>query len=116
VPPHTPPQIIVYAGERHLAVDQGLAALAAGRVPFYQRDQDLLRICLIKLKLSNGDDVRVPAVSIVTLPMLMRALSRCATWCKFNDKNKLVRIDHPQPSAPREIGASSTSRASDGQP
>jgi len=76
VPPHTPPQIIVYAGERHLAVDQGLAALAAGRVPFYQRDQDLLRICLIKLKLSNGDDVRVPAVSIVTLPMLMRALSR----------------------------------------
>jgi len=75
VPPHTLPQIIVYAGERHLAVDQGLAALAAGRVPFYQRGQDLVRICLIKLKLSNGDDVRVPAVSIVTLPMLMRALS-----------------------------------------
>ena len=69
--------------------------MAAGRVPFYQRDQDLLRICLIKLKLSNGDDVRVPAVSIVTLPMLMRALSRCATWCKFNDKKTLVRIDPP---------------------
>ena len=95
VPPHTLPQIIVYAGERHLAVDQGLAALAGGRVPFYQRGQDLVRICLIKLKLSNGDDVRVPAVSIVTLPMLMRALSRCATWCKFNDKKKLVRIDPP---------------------
>ena len=94
VPPHTPPQIIVYAGERHLAVDAGLAALKAARMPFYQRGQDLVRISLIKLKLSNGDDVRVPAVSIVTLPMLMRALGRCANVVQIQRQEE-TRQDRP---------------------
>jgi hypothetical protein len=50
---HTLPQIIVYAGERHPAVDQDW--------PHWQpvvcrsiSAPDLVRICLIKLKLSNG--------------------------------------------------------------
>ena len=69
--------------------------MAAARVPFYQRGKDLVRVCLIKLKLSNGKNVRVPAVSIVTRPMLMRALGRCATWHAYNRELDLVRIDPP---------------------
>ena len=99
VPPHTLPQIIVYAGERHLAVDQGLAALAAGRVPFYQRGKDLVRVCLIKLKLSNGKRSACPPSRSSRQPMLMRALGRCATWCKYNNEIELVRIDPPATSA-----------------
>jgi putative DNA primase/helicase len=47
------------------------------------------------LKLSNGKNVRVPAVSIITRPMLMRALSRTATWHAYNKELDLVRIDPP---------------------
>ena len=94
-PPHALPEIIVAGGERPTVADAGLAAMAAARVPFYQRGKDLVRVCLIKLKLSNGDDVRVPAVSIITRPMLMRALGRCATWHAYNKELDLVRIDPP---------------------
>jgi hypothetical protein len=59
---------------------QGWPQWLVARVPLYQRVKDIVRVCLIKLKLSNGKDVQVPAVSIVTRPMLMRALSRCAKW------------------------------------
>jgi putative DNA primase/helicase len=93
--PDALPEIIVVNGERHLAADAGLAAMAAARVPFYQRGKDLVRVCLTKLKLSTGNDVHVPAVAIVTRSMLMRALSRCATWHAYNSEVELVRIDPP---------------------
>jgi putative DNA primase/helicase len=93
--PDALPEIIVAAGERHFAADAGLAAMAAAKVPFYQRDKDLVRVCLIKMKLSNGKKARIPAVSIITRPMLMRALSQSATWHAYNKEFDLVRIDPP---------------------
>jgi putative DNA primase/helicase len=90
------PKIIVAGGERPNVADAGLAAMAAARVPFYQRGKDLVRVCLVKLKLSNGGDVRAPAVSIVTRPMLMRALGRCAIWQAHNKELDLVHIDPPR--------------------
>ena len=69
--------------------------MAAAGVPFYQRGKDIVRVCLVKLKLSNSKDVQVPAVSIVTRPMLMRALMRSATWHVYNSEFELVRIDPP---------------------
>jgi putative DNA primase/helicase len=89
------PEIIIAPGERPAIADAALAAMAAARVPFYQRGKDVVRVCLIKLKLSNGKKVRVPAVSIVTRAMLMRALGLCATWHAYNKELDLVRIDPP---------------------
>ena len=70
-------------------------ATQAADVPFYQRGKDLVRVCRIKLKLSNGDAVRVPAISTITKPMLMRALGRCATWWAYTKTFDLVQIDPP---------------------
>ena len=47
------------------------------------------------MKLSNGDLVRVPAISIITRPILIRALNRCATWQGHNRYDQLVEIDPP---------------------
>ena len=91
----TLPEIIVAPGERPAIADAALAAMAAARVPFYQRDKDIVRVCLIKPKLSDGTMVRVPAISIVTVPMLMRALGLCATWYAYNKELDLVQIDPP---------------------
>jgi hypothetical protein len=90
------PRIIIRAGERHLAADAGLPAMFAARVPFYRRDKELVRILRIKLKLSDGTDVLVPAVEPVTLATLMRELGRSAHWVKFNDKSQQIRIDPPR--------------------
>jgi hypothetical protein len=48
-----------------------------------------------KSKLSNGKEVRVPAISVVTVPMLMRALGLCATWYAYTKEFDLVQIDPP---------------------
>ena len=98
------PTIIVRAGERHLAADAGLDALQACGVPFYRRDKDLVRILRIKLKLSDGSDVLVPAVVLVTMPMLLRALGRSAHWRKFNSKREKVSIDPPAVVAEQILG------------
>ena len=90
--PDTLPEIIVAGGERPAIAD---AALKAAGVPFYQRGKDLVRVCLIKLKQSNGKMVRVPAVSTVTKPMLLRAMGLCAKWLAFNKDLDLVQIDPP---------------------
>jgi hypothetical protein len=102
------PTIIVRAGEHHLAADDGLAALQACGVPFYRRDKNLVRILRIKRKLSDGSDVLVPGVVLVTMPMLLRALGSSAHWRKFNSKREKVSID-PQPSSPNRSSAWPTS-------
>jgi putative DNA primase/helicase len=93
--PDALPEIIVAPGERHLAADAGLAAMATARAPFYQRGADLARICLVKMKLSDGSHVRVPAVKAITRQMLMRALGRTAKWLGFTKELDLVQIDPP---------------------
>jgi putative DNA primase/helicase len=105
-PQHAMPEIIVAPGERPAIADAGLAAMAAAGVPFYQRGKDVVRVCLIKLKLSNGAKVCIPAISIVTRPMLMRALGLCATWHAFNKELDLVRIDPPTDLGDHILGMS----------
>ena len=96
-PPHpdTLPEIIVAGGERPAIADAALAAMKAAGVPFYQRGKEFVRVYRIKLKLSNGKTVRVPAISTVTKPMLLRALGLCATGSAYNQDFDLVRIDPP---------------------
>jgi putative DNA primase/helicase len=90
------PTITVRAGERHLAADAGLAALAAAEVPFYVRDRALVRVCGITAKASDGGVARVPAVTFVTTPMLSRALGQSARWETFSRKGEIIRIDPPR--------------------
>ena len=103
-PPVEPPTIIVRAGERHLAVDAGLAALANAGAPLYQRGADLMRVLRIKLKTAAGDEALVPAVVPITLPMLARALGQSAQWRKYNQKRELIPIDPPTAVAEQILG------------
>jgi hypothetical protein len=93
--PNTLPEIIVAGGERPAIADAALAAMKVAAVPFYQRGKDLVRVCLIRLKQSNGKMVRVPAISTVTKPMLLRAMGLCAKWLTLNKELDLVQIDPP---------------------
>jgi hypothetical protein len=66
--------IRVSAGLRHRAADNGLAAMLAAGIPFYQRDRMLVRVCGTEAKASDGRIVTVPAILPVTSAMLGRAL------------------------------------------
>jgi putative DNA primase/helicase len=90
------PIILVKAGERHEAADDGIAALEAAGVPFYQRDRMLVRVCAIKAKASDGSAVMVPAIVPVSTAMLGRELGKSARWEKFKSKNEIVRVDPPR--------------------
>src|SRR5262249_45433257 len=68
------------------------------------RDKDLVRVLTIKLKLSNGNTVLVPAVVPVTMATLLRALGRSAQWRKFNHKREKVSIDPPSTIAEQILG------------
>ena len=96
-PPHpdTLPEIIVAGGERPAIADVALKAMKDAGVPFYQRGKELVRVNRIKLKQSNGKTVRVPAISTVTKPMLLRAMGLCARWMAYTRDYELVRIDPP---------------------
>ena len=61
--------------------------MSAG-VPFYQRDQKLVRVVRLKAKTRNGDTVTVPGMSQITAPLLMRALGQSAQWQKYNERKK----------------------------
>jgi putative DNA primase/helicase len=98
------PVIIVRGGERHLAADAAIAAMAQARVPFYRRDRDLVRILRIKVKQSNGNVVLMPAVVPVTLPFLLRTLGRTAHWRKLDRQHQQVSIDPPKPVAEQILG------------
>ncbi len=103
-PAHTPrprptTTIIVRAGERHLAANEGLKAMRAAGAPFYRRYIDLVRVCRIEGKQADGSKTYTPASVPVALPVLSRALAQSALWRKYNSKKKLVEIDPPEPVA-----------------
>jgi putative DNA primase/helicase len=91
------PTITVRAGLRHEAADAGLAALHDARVPFYQRDQSIVRICMVAAKTAAGEVTLTPGIATVTQAFLGRALGRVIRWEKFDRHGKAVRIDPPGP-------------------
>jgi putative DNA primase/helicase len=91
------PEITVKAGERHKAADEGIAALQAAGVSFYQRDRALVRVCKVKARSTNGEIILVPGIAAVTPAILDRALGQTARWQRFDPQKKdLVRIDPPR--------------------
>jgi hypothetical protein len=90
------PVIIVKAGALHKLADEGLAAMQAAGIEFYQRDRDLVRVARIKAKASDGTIVTTPGIIPVPLPMLRRALGQSAEWMKPDPKGKLYPIDPPK--------------------
>jgi putative DNA primase/helicase len=88
--------IQVTAGHLHQAADAGLAAMARAGVAFYQRDKSLVRVCLVKAKNADGENIAVPGVVKVAPAILRRALGQSARWERFNSKGKLIRIDPPK--------------------
>jgi putative DNA primase/helicase len=104
VPP--PGRIIhVEAGKRHVAADEGIAALVETEVPFYQRDQKIQRVALVKAKDANGNVMMVPGIVTVDAAMLGRALGRAAVWQRYDLKQKKdVTIDPPEPVVRQILG------------
>jgi putative DNA primase/helicase len=98
------PEILVRSGGRHLAADAGLAAIKAAGIQFYRRDRNLVRVCRIKAKRASGEEVLVPAVIVITMPMLSRALGQSAQWSKYNSERQLVVIDPPPPITEQILG------------
>jgi putative DNA primase/helicase len=88
--------ITVEAGKRHEAADQGIAALVGAEVPFYQRNQKIVRIAPVPAKTTNGDTIIVPGIVPVEPAMMERELGRSAPWQRFDMKQKKhVVIDPP---------------------
>lgn len=90
------PVIDVISGQRHLQADAGLKALRQARVPFYQRDRQMVRVAPIKAKDAEGNDLMVPGLIEVTKPILARQLGKWARWEKLTAKEGLKRIDPPR--------------------
>ena len=91
------PIIEVRGGERHKAADEGLSALYAARTPFFQRDRELVRVCMIQAKAADGELTFTPGIVQVTHAALGRELGRSARWIAFDRKGKERRIDPPKP-------------------
>jgi putative DNA primase/helicase len=92
--PH--PVIVVKPGKRHIAADHGIQALLAAGVPFYQRNQKLQRVVLVKAKNTSGEEMMVPGIVSVDTAMMARELGRSATWQRHDMKQKkAVNIDPP---------------------
>jgi putative DNA primase/helicase len=90
------PTIRVVAGERHLAADAGLAALARAGAEFHHRDQTLVRVGLTPAKTASGDDILLPGIAPITLPRLARALGFAARWERYDMRAKgWLRTDPP---------------------
>ena len=95
-PPLGPrPVIIVRPGERHLAADEGLAALAMARTRFYRRFTELVHVVRVEGKDAHGSKVWTPGVSPIDLATLQRALAYAAVWQKPKGKG-FVMIDPPE--------------------
>jgi hypothetical protein len=90
------PVIIVKAGALHKLADEGLAAMQAMGIEFYQRDRDLVRVARIRAKASDGTIITAPGVVSVQLPMLRRALGQSAEWMKMTEDGDLYPIDPPK--------------------
>ena len=74
------------AGERHRAADEGIAALQAAGVAFYQRDRSLVRVCDVKARSTAGDEILVPGIAAVTPAILDRALGQAERWERWDPK------------------------------
>lgn len=90
------PIIAIRAGFRHTAADAGLAALDAAKTAFYQRGQELVRICALEAKTASGDKTLTPGIVSVTHAALGRKLGRAARWEVLNRDGKPVRTDPPR--------------------
>jgi putative DNA primase/helicase len=91
-----PPIITVEAGKRHIAADQGIAALVAGDVPFYQRNRKIQRVALVPAKNTCGEIMDVPGIVSVDIALMERELGRSAAWQRYDIKQKKhVAIDPP---------------------
>ena len=91
------PTITLRAGERHIAADDGIAALHAAGVAFYQRDKSLVRVCEVKARSTNGEVIHVPGIAAVTPAILDRALGQFAHWERFDPKKgAMTRTDPPR--------------------
>jgi hypothetical protein len=89
------PTIEVKGGNRHLAADEGLAALAKAGVPFYRRDRSLVRVCRVQGKASDGNIVFLPAVQELPIAAIGRALAHVAQWIGFDRFGNPMLIDPP---------------------
>lgn len=89
-------EIVVRAGLRHRGADEGLAAMAAAGVQFFQRDKSLVRATLSKAKAADGALIEVPSIAQVTAPLIARELGRSATWFRVNKDGELIRMDPPK--------------------
>jgi len=99
------PIITVEAGERHVAADQGIAALVCAKVEFYQRNRQIQRVALVKAKNTSGETMMVPGIVPVGLTFIGRELGRNAFWRRFNGRSKrYVRIDPPTDVAAQILG------------
>jgi hypothetical protein len=92
--------IIVEAGKRHIAADQGIVALVAANVPLYQRNRKIIRIALVRAKTSSGETIMVPGIVTLEQPMMERELGRSAVWKRWDGRKKeYAVIDPPSPVA-----------------
>ena len=99
------PTITIEPGKRHIAAEQGVGALAAAQVPFYQRDFALVCVAEVTAKNADGQSFGVPGIVKVTAPMLARALGRTANWSRFDGRaRKAVIIDPPTPVIQQILG------------
>jgi len=90
------PTITIEGGNRHIAADQGIAALVAAKVPFYQRNRKIQRVALVRAKNTSGEVMIVPGIVSVDLAMMGRSLGCSAIWQRFDMKRRqYVRIDPP---------------------
>jgi putative DNA primase/helicase len=96
-PPPPRPKILVRSGKRHIAADQGLAALCDAGVPFFHRGGELVRIERAPAKDGAGRLVWVPAIRVVPLAALGRALGQVAIWQRLNPQGVPYRVDPPNP-------------------
>jgi putative DNA primase/helicase len=94
-PPPERPKIKIKAGKRHLAADQGLAALHDAGVPFYHRGGELVRIERFPAKDGAGGTVWIPAIRAVPLPAVARALGQVAIWQRLTPDGVPYQVDPP---------------------
>ncbi|MGA8754876.1 MAG: bifunctional DNA primase/polymerase [Stellaceae bacterium] len=102
----SPPErvIMVYAGQRHIAANLGLAALRDAHVKYFVRGQNLVRVVATSARSCDGDDITLPAVLDVPLPLLGRALGQSARWMRHDAKGRVLRTDPPLPIV-QQIGS-----------
>jgi hypothetical protein len=97
--------IIVTAGERHTAADEGIAALMEAKIPFYQRNRKIQRIAPVKAKDADGNLMMVPGIMTVDAAMMGRALGLSARWQRYDVRQKKhVSIDPPEPVVRQILG------------